>query len=161
MDVGWTSMVSILMSKLTFPYHPYHPYPPLSLLSPLSPLIILILLISSYPFWEHLSLCFLFSYGVLPPSKSGRDKLLGSRIDFHGSGLDFLWISWIWGGCSMEFMDFDWMTMDPDWIFYGFPCIRTGFSTSFFDLGWIFHEILGFRIDFHWSGLDFLWISWI
>ena len=74
----------------------------------------------------------------------------------------------------MEFMDFDWMTMDPDWIFYGFPCIRTGFSTSFFDLGWIFHEILGFRIDsidpdwifygFHESRVDFVdfpWTSWI
>ena len=136
MDLGW---IFHGMSKLTFPYHPYHPYhpyPPLSLLSPLSPLIILILLISSYPFWEHLSLCFLFSYGVLPPSKSGRDKLLGSRIDFHGSGLDFLRISWIWGGCSMEFMDFDWMTMDPDWIFYS--------ST-----------------DFHASGLDFLRVSLI
>ena len=41
-------------------------------------------------------------------------------MDFHGSGLDFLWILWTWGGFSMDFMDFGWMTMDLDWIFYGF-----------------------------------------
>ena len=92
-------------------------------------------------------------------------------MDFHGMG-------WIWGGFSMEFMDFGWISMDPDWIFYGFhgsgmdfpwnswisagfSWIRTGFSTDFFNLGWIFHGILGFRIDFYGSGLDFLRIPWI
>ena len=92
--------------------------------------------------------------------------------------IDFLRISWIWVGCSMEFMDFRYMTMDPDcffhgfhgsgvdfrwnsWISAGFPWIRTGFSTDFFDLGWISHGILGFRVDFHGSGLVFLWISWM
>ena len=64
----------------------------------------------------------------------------GFRLDFHGSGLDFLRISWIWGGFSMEFMDLDWISMDLAWIFYGFH---------------------GYRVDFHASGLDFLRISWI
>ena len=53
-------------------------------------------------------------------------------MDFHGSGLDFLRISWIWDGFSMEFMDFGWISMDLDWIFYGF----------------------------HGSGVDFSWNSW-
>ena len=84
----------------------------------------------------------------------------------------------------MEFMDFRYMTMDSDcfflgfhgsgidfrwnsWISTGFPWIRTGFSTNFFDLGWIFYETLGFEMDFHDRRLDFsmefiidfLWIS--
>ena len=57
----------------------------------------------------------------------------GFQLDFHESGMDFLRISWIWGGFSMEFMDFGWISMDPDWIFYGF----------------------------HGSGVDFPWNSWI
>ena len=78
----------------------------------------------------------------------------GFQVHDHGSEPFFLRISWIWGGFSMEFMDFRWISMDPDWIFYGFlrsgvdfpwnswisngfPWIPTGFSMDFMDLGWI------------------------
>ena len=171
----------IIFISLIPPYHPYHPYHPYPFLSPLSPLITLILLFLIPP--GNTSLCTFFflmelclrpismdpdwifygfhgsgmdqfhgsSYGVLPPSKT-----------VHKPRIVFLRISWIWGGCFMEFMDFRYMTMDPDcfffgfhgsgmdfrwnsWISTGFPWIRTGFSTNFFDLGWIFYEILGFE----------------
>ena len=134
-------MVSILMSKLTFPYHPYHPYPPLSPLSPLSPLITLILLIPPYPPWEHFSLCLLFSYGVLPPSKSGADK---HHIDF----LRISWISdgfpWIWTGFSMEFMDLEWISMDLECMEF---CLRP--KAVQINLAWIFYAFHESRVDFH------------
>ena len=77
------------------------------------------------------------SYGVLPPSKTVNETshcfstnfmdlgwmfhgIHGFQAHDHGSGLIFLRISWIWNGFSMEFIDFYWISMDPNWIFYKF-----------------------------------------
>ena len=65
---------------------------------------------------------------------------------------------WIWRGFSTDFMDVRWISMDLDWIFYGFHESGVDFSWNFgwisMDLAWIFYGFHRCRVDFHGVDID-------